>query len=147
MKKEKTTTTTTANERIVITLTGRRPISIISADWPIIACAKVTLTEGKMKHEFCLFARMNPDGRAIIYGNGSKGRGGKYLSTPHTMDKVAYQIGVTGRELDVPTELIEKCIASLPAEVLESGPSIAPLYRSTNRIRPIHPDECDEDDA
>lgn len=131
-------------ERITITLSNRRPVSIISGDWPVVACAKMTVVDGKVKREFQLFARMNPDGRAIIYGNSSAGRGGKYLSTPHTLDKVAYQIGTVGRDLDVTTELIEKCIASLPAEVIDSGPTVTPTGRRP--IRGYDDETCDEDD-
>lgn len=68
------------DKKRTITLTGRPPVSIVEADWPVIAYAKGDSWEGNdyaryqqadMQGEldkYYLTARQHSDGRTLVYG-------------------------------------------------------------------------------
>src|SRR5664279_1442634 len=66
---EKLTLIETPNaEKLTIALTGRAPITIDKADWPIIAQSKINWTEDAHQKKFRLIVRQHADRRAIVYG-------------------------------------------------------------------------------
>src|SRR5664279_3589826 len=66
---EKLTLIETPNaEKLTIALTGRAPITIDKADWPIIARSKIDWTEDAHQKKFRLVVRQHADRRAIVYG-------------------------------------------------------------------------------
>lgn len=116
----------------IITLTNRAPVSIVEADWPIIAvgkddsygsidpcCHQQALSQGQLD-EYSLRVRMHADGRVIVYGVLSSAeawtgtedwRGGELLDTS---DDIAAAIRRVG-EPRIPDSVIRECIADLPA--------------------------------
>ena len=58
------------NEHLTITLTGRAPVRIRKADWPIVA--KATAWNGEIEAQADrhsqLIVRQHADGRAVVYG-------------------------------------------------------------------------------
>jgi hypothetical protein len=131
--------TDTQRKQRTITLTGRRPVTIDEADWPLIARASDDDYDGNdpAKHqqasdqgqldEYSLRVRQHADGRAIVYGTYSEGYGSShdglthagYIvqpgSVPLTIEAAIQQ---TGTDLGVPAQLVADCIADLPAEQL-----------------------------
>ena len=93
---EKLTLIETPNaEKLTIALTGRAPITIDKADWPIIARSKIDWTEDAHQKKFRLVVRQHADRRAIVYGiyeyqttyagdQPRSERGGEYPRTPAT---------------------------------------------------------------
>lgn len=67
----------TDQERLTINLTGRRPVSIVKADWPVIAEVEHEDFEGEYRMQanritdFMIKVRRHVDGRAIVYGKHS----------------------------------------------------------------------------
>jgi hypothetical protein len=62
-----------SSKRRIITLTNRRPISVIEDEWPIIA--SITSQEGAT-YTYSLMVRKHADGRCIAYGTSSRGPSG-----------------------------------------------------------------------
>jgi hypothetical protein len=133
-----TTDTPTAPRRRTITLTGRAPVSIIEADWPVIASACDISYRGPLEpeeyrladeagtiDEYYLHVRRHAlDGRVLVYGRLRAGhasgqrdrRGGEILTdasadVPAAIRRVAHDCGL-------PASLAEDCIEDLPAEDL-----------------------------
>lgn len=105
-----------------ITLTGRPPVSIVNANWPVIAeAAAHNGTEQDATRNAWVKVRQNADGRVIVYG-GSESRwqgepnyrAGVLLpagaDVPPAVRQVAEELGWE--------DLAQKCIADLPAEEL-----------------------------
>lgn len=121
-----------------ITLTGRPPVKIVDADWPIIASAKgdsygdsdygryqQAIAQGECD-TYSLRVRQHADGRTLVYGildaaiaawhapaGGQSRRGGRLLRPG---EDIAAAIGQVADTLRLPPALAEECIADLPAE-------------------------------
>ena len=109
------------SDTLTITLTETRPVQIVKDDWPIVARAK----DWDNEHEFQanrtwrLTVRQHEDGRCIVYGvhttqfqNESDRRGGVIVDS---LDEAANAISEVGEHLGFSQELIEACVADLPA--------------------------------
>ncbi len=72
---------TTAKISITITLSDRRPISIVEADWPIIAYANWHSGEHacQANEVACVEVREHADGRRVVYASRGRGPGGMAL--------------------------------------------------------------------
>ena len=120
-----------------ITLTGRRPVTIDEADWPIIARAnddnceirdparyQQALDQGQAD-EYTLRVRRHEDGRAIVYGTYTESilgsdhdgldRAGEIVPAGESIEAAIERVGDT---LGVPAQLVADAIADLPAEKL-----------------------------
>jgi hypothetical protein len=130
----------TQSKRRTITLTGRAPVTILEADWPVIASARgdsysgndygrhqQALAQGEVD-TYSLRVRQHAEGRTLVYGvldaaipewhapaGGESRRGGVLLRTG---EGVAEAIRQVGEECRLPESIIRECIASLPAEEL-----------------------------
>ena len=122
--------------RRTITLTGRRPVIISEADWPVIAHGggdsgnaldsahhQQAWTRGELD-TYNLRVRQHADGRAIVYATlsaagawtGSEDhRGGELLATGADL---AAAIARVGQECGLPGRVIRRCLANLPAQAL-----------------------------
>jgi hypothetical protein len=122
-----------------ITLTGRRPVTIDEAEWPLIARASGDDYDGNdpAKHqqasdqgeldEYALRVRQHEDGRAIVYGTYTEGWNSRhdglthagYVIAPGTIPlTVEDAIQQAGMDLGVPAQIVADCIADMPAERL-----------------------------
>jgi hypothetical protein len=125
-----------------ITLTGRRPVTIDEAEWPIIARASDDDYQGNdpalhqqasdqgQLDEYSLRVRQHADGRAIVYGTYEEGWNSKHDGLTHAGEivdnppgdysarRVEDAIERVGETLGVPAQLVADCIADLPAETL-----------------------------
>ena len=129
--------TATKTKTRTITLTGRRPVTIDEAEWPVIAKASddswgggedwalhnQASDQGQLD-EYSLRVRQHADGRAIVYGTYTEGwnsehegltHAGHLVSAGDSIENAIESVGVT---LNVPKQLIADCIADLPAERL-----------------------------
>jgi hypothetical protein len=116
-----------------ITLFDRRPIEINEDEWPVIAIAK---DESNDFRHFSLRVRQNEkDARTIVYGifdtrvQGERDRrGGELIIPPSDLkvdevnfsvwDEIPKAIRRVGGRLGFSDEIIDECIADLPAEKL-----------------------------
>lgn len=123
--------TTTETKTRTITLTGRAPVKINDAQWPVLAEAggdayvgtdSAIRTQLRQRSEidtYTLKVRQHADGRALVYGvmdaaYGSTGyRGGELLTRT---DDIATAIRRVGESCKLPEHIIRECIADLPAE-------------------------------
>ena len=124
----------TEKKKIDITLTGRPPVKIVAADWPVIA--DVDAFDGQHECQANTVWRMkvrgHADGRHIVYGWQKGGPGGRaigeraiyagYLLLPSehahkTMHEVTSAIAAVGVAIEN-APLADDCVASLPAEEL-----------------------------
>jgi hypothetical protein len=106
----------------VITLTNEAPIRIVEREWPVLAFAlwsdnpeepRLAQTKGRV------FVRRHEDGRAIVYG--TKSRRGDHVAAGYRLDpgvELVDSIRTVALELGLPV-LAARCIAKLPAQVLE----------------------------
>ena len=114
---------TTETKNRTITLTDRRPVTIVEADWPCVARTK--WYEGEHEHQANrrghLTVRQHADGRAIVYGTytsqflqESDLSGGEIVASgddlPEAINRVAASISLPN--------IAQDCIADLPAEQL-----------------------------
>jgi hypothetical protein len=133
------TTTTTTNDKIRITMSERRPLSVSKTEWPVIARADWYNGE----HEFQantirkIRVRQHADGRRLVYGLQEAGNGGQHIGTRNpeagfllprvtgpgcspdeegTVRAIRRVAGILGDPA-----LGDECIADLPAEDLDSG--------------------------
>jgi hypothetical protein len=118
----------------IITLTSHAPVRVYEKDWPIVAKAQGNSGEGLdcnryhqalAQHEldrYTLILRKHDDGRAICYAvlQGATDftgnldcRGGELLDPGS--DFVA-AIRRVGESCNIPSRIIQECIASLPGE-------------------------------
>jgi hypothetical protein len=124
-------------KRRTITLTQRRPVTIIESEWPVIAEAsdnswtghdpegrREALSKGEL-NEYTLHVRQHADGRHLIYGTFTPRRplgGGSpapikragYLLDAGKAALLEVHIQLTGNDLDLPGQIIADCINSLP---------------------------------
>lgn len=128
-----TTTTTTAN-KLLITMSERRPLSINVEEWPIIARADWHdgQVECQANNERHIRVRQHADGRRIVYGLQEAGDGGQYAGTRNpeggfllpfissgvpdedeTVRAIRRVGGIIGD-----SELADECISTLPAEAV-----------------------------
>lgn len=139
-----TTTTQPARRKRVITLTGRPPVRIIEAEWPVIACAQGDHYAGDNRanndehwwDRWSLRVRQHEDGRALVYGTWQPGElrtshseefptaAGELLQTEDYSGHTDYlgravslclAIERVGKTLGLPGETIADCIADLPS--------------------------------
>jgi hypothetical protein len=118
-----------------ITLTGRRPVIIDEAEWPVIAQAAgdsyrgldgalhmQAISQGDVD-QYSLRVRRHADGRAVVYGTYDEAwpgprhdgldRAGEVVAAGDSVEAAIERVGTT---LGVPAQLIADAIASLPAE-------------------------------
>lgn len=126
-------TTNTPKKQRTITMTNRRPVTIVDADWPEIACATeengtfgpgMTPRPREEVARTTLCAREHADKRLLVYvttfdasqwGHHTKGHdGGTLFFVPGTDPAIA--IREVGQTCQVSESLIRDCIASLSAE-------------------------------
>lgn len=123
-----------------ITLTGRAPVKIDEALWPVVASASADSFGGSdyARHQqalhrgevdsYRLTARQHTDGRALVYGvlgaairewgqpaGGEDWRGGELLEPGADL---AAAIRRVGQEGGLPESVVRECIADLPPENL-----------------------------
>lgn len=112
-----------ASENLTITLTNRAPVSIVKADWPVIASAKAydSEHESQANRTWRLTVRQHEDGRAIVYGvydtsfRGERdSRAGKLCAAG---EDLAAAINAVARDCGCEA-IAAACIADLPAEQL-----------------------------
>lgn len=132
---------TEKKEFLTITLTGREPVKIRLADWPIIAEASADNYDGQYDFQanrtskHTIKVRQHSDGRAIVYGfmdysskfqgeSGFAARGGELLeagaSIPDAIARVGGELEARMPEDDgysagVFPRLVHECTADLPA--------------------------------
>jgi len=138
---------TTTPKKRTITLTGRSPVIIVEADWPMLAQGREEIDSRNgtplPNYERALWrlcVRQHADGRAIVYGVAdppsagwpthgcSAWRGGRLIlstevqPTPDDPSGLAHWILRVGGDLErlggAPETVIRDCLASLPAEEL-----------------------------
>ena len=133
-------TTTPSTKTRMITLTGRRPVKIVEADWPVIAQGSGSEHDGQVECQanrawkVWMKVRQHADGRAIVYGCAEyeshfqaerdyAERAGMLLDAG---EDIAAAIGDVGHALREVAEdqsdrigAVERmCVADLPAEIL-----------------------------
>lgn len=131
-------TTTTETKTRTITLTGRPPVKIADADWPVVADAKNATWDGQ--YEFQAFrkwadsirVRQHADGRRLVYGIASHSTAhqgeqdyrysGGYIvevggDVCATITQIAEELIARGAP-DSMRETAAECIADLPAEAI-----------------------------
>jgi hypothetical protein len=128
----------TTSKRRTITLTGRRPVTIDEAEWPVIASATGDSWTGQDPalyvqasaqddlDEYTLHVRQHADGRHLVYGTytpsryhqgdlNTPRRAGELLSSDITVEPY---ITLVGKTLHLPEQIIADCINSLtPTEL------------------------------
>jgi hypothetical protein len=114
---------TTESKKIIITLSERAPVSVLTADWPIIA--KSDWHDGKVECQANRRAeirvREHADGRRIVYGwLTTQWQGERDQYAGFLLDKgddavraIRRVAGAIGRH-----EVADECIADLPAEAI-----------------------------
>ena len=127
---------TATPKKRTITLTGRRPVNISEADWPMVAHGmgdsgnaldsahhQQAWARGELD-AYNLRVRQHADGRALVYGRlaaatawtGSEDhRGGELLAAGADL---AAAITRVGQECGLPGRVIRRCLANLPAQAL-----------------------------
>jgi len=126
-------TTTTEKKKITITMSERRPITIVADEWPCVAYGE----DYSGEHDFQAFdgawirVRQHTDGRAIVYGYAGDWKGGgrpgrRDVSAGFLLDKSDDIARAVRRVQGILTECdmagycalgaAERCIADLPAE-------------------------------
>lgn len=99
------------DEKLTITMSGRRPLSIIKADWPILAPA--------YRSDGGIHVREHADGRRIVYGywrHGGTPEAG-FLVAAGDEEATVRAILCVGKTFGL-EHLANECIASLPPEEL-----------------------------
>jgi len=115
----------TEQKRRTITLTDRPPVTILEADWPVIASARDHdgQIECQANRRWGITVRQHEDGRFIVYATyssqyqGEHGyRGGELVAPPG--DDLPAVIRRVGERGEFSAHIIDECIADLPAEQL-----------------------------
>lgn len=115
--------------KLTVSLTGRRPVSIDKAEWPIIAHVadwRGGQVECQANEEFELTVRQHADGRAIVSAYRDRGPGG--MPIQYEGGRAGYLLAADADVADaiiraadaagVPSSVAERCVAGLPAEEL-----------------------------
>jgi hypothetical protein len=131
------TTDKTTTDKIKITMSERRPLTIDPELWPVIAQADWH----NGQHEFQantirrIKVRQHADGRRIVYGFQRAGSGGQFAGTRNPPeagfllaadadeDATIRAIRRVGGVID-DAGLAEQCIADLPAEEIDGAPVV-----------------------
>jgi hypothetical protein len=114
-------------KKLKITMSERRPLSIVADEWPVIA--RSDRHDGAVacqaNHEWAIRVRQHADGRRLIYGwltsgNGGvpagwRGAEGGFLVAAGDEDETIRAIRRIGGIID-DDRMADECIASLPAE-------------------------------
>ena len=127
-------TTTEAPKKIKITMSERRPLSIVEDEWPLIASAdwhngQVECQANTIRR---IKVREHADGRRLVYGFDRAGNGGQHAGTRNpaggflvaagdedeTVRALRRIGGILGDD-----DLAAECIADLPAEDLDEAPT------------------------
>lgn len=114
-----------STEKLTITLTDARPVTIVKADWPVVASAKDwdNQYESQANRTWKLFVRQHEDGRAIVYGVYDTSWGGEDSRRAGALvpadGDIIGAIKSVGEYLDFDRNLVDQCIADLPAEELQ----------------------------
>lgn len=124
-------------DKIKITMSERRPVTIVKADWPLIASASwySGTIESQANYVARIRVRQHEDGRTIVYGSAERGPGGAPID---------YRGAAAGYMLDAPAsdeetvrairrvagviehdELAAECIADLPDEEIGAPRELA----------------------
>ena len=123
-----------------VSLTGRRPVKIVEAAWPVLAHAYGDSYQGNdyARHQqaqargevdkYSLLVRQHTDGRALVYAvcdaaisawgqpaGGEDYRAGELLQAD-ALPEIPEAIRRVGDAAGLPDALIRECIADLPAE-------------------------------
>ena len=129
-----------STDKIKITMSERRPLTIDPELWPVIAqadrCFPTMLPESQANTIRRIKVRQHADGRRIVYGVQLPGNGGQPIGTRNPeagfLIEAGADEGVTIRALRRvggaidDAGLAERCIRDLPAEEVDSGTSPAP---------------------
>lgn len=141
-------TTAEAPKKIKITMSERRPLSIVEDEWPVIAQAdwhngQVECQANTIRR---IKVREHADGRRLVYGFARAGSGGQYAGTRNPEggflvaakvcwpvpspdeDETVRAIRRVGGIID-DDGLADECIADLPAEDDESPAAAATSVR------------------
>ena len=126
-------TTTTEKTKITITMSERRPLTIVEAEWPLIASADEHdgQVECQANHKWAIRVREHADGRRIVYGwlcsgpggvhAGWRGAEGGFLIPPvdgrANEDETVRAIRRIGGIIE-DDKMADECIADLPAEAI-----------------------------
>jgi hypothetical protein len=104
------------NPRLTVTLTDRRPASILKDEWPIISSA--TKKDHETDEACKLFVRKNRKKKmALVYGiRTGGGRRGGVLLEDCTDEAIQAAVLEVGSDLDFNGELINDVLRDLPAE-------------------------------
>jgi len=123
----------TITKRRTITLTDRPPVTIVEANWPVIAVALGHEDSARAQRpdyegdSWAIRVRQHADGRAIVYATfdgatawtGSESRsGGEVLTNRPSGAGIVSAIKRVGTEVGISDATIRECIADLPAEDL-----------------------------
>lgn len=114
-----------SNTNLTITLTERRPVTIVKDDWPILASAEDTDDRAhpeQANRRWKLIVRQHADGRSIVYGvytsaflDARDVRGGVLVEAEGDIEAAIYEVTAS---LDFDRALADQCVADLPAEEL-----------------------------
>lgn len=131
---------TTTEDKIKITMSERRPISIVKADWPLIATGRAYGSELECQafDGAIIHVRRRSDGRTIVYGYAGDWDGGGRPTresreagflveadapseeTIRAIRRVAGILAETVYVGDMAHRAARNCIANLPAEEVTS---------------------------
>jgi len=118
----------TTTDKIRITMSERRPLSVSKSEWPVIA--KADWHDGQIKYqantERHIRVRQHADGRRIVYGFQEPGNGGQFAGTRNPQAGFLIDAGAPENEtvrairrvggILEDDQLADECIANLPAE-------------------------------
>jgi hypothetical protein len=122
----------TTTDKLTITMSERRPLSIAKADWPIIA--RADWHDGKIEFEAnnirVIRVREHADGRRIVYGYQCAGHGDQLAGTRNPEGGFLIDAGDEAEAETIRAirriggiidddALANECIADLPAEELD----------------------------
>lgn len=106
-------------DKTVITLTGRPPVTIRKADWPIIAMAKHRDENNEIRCE--IYVREHEDGRVLVSARTKDpdahiDRAGELVEPSYGYDDVVLAIRRVSATLGLADWLTQAAIADLPPE-------------------------------
>lgn len=143
---------TTTEKKLTITMSERRPVKIVKAEWPVIATAfrHDGAVECQANHEWMISVREHADGRRLVYGwlqagnggvvRGWSGTAGGFLVAPAgdkpDDDETVRSIRRVGGIID-DDKLADECIGNLPAEDVDGKPIMMPREEAMRLLRTI----------
>jgi|HubBroStandDraft_1064217.scaffolds.fasta_scaffold67913_3 hypothetical protein len=130
------TTTTESPKRVKITMSDRRPLTIVENEWPLVASAEQHdgAVECQANHVWAIRVRQNAIGTRIVYGWLREGRGGSHAGWRGAEggflvaalgggeadeDETVRAIRRVGGIIE-DSKMADECIADLPAETIGS---------------------------